>query len=218
MRLGGRLREVHGGLSGSTAMARILSFASRVGAQADTGYSTLDLPRARSDWEAVRDEVFQPADWFRQSSAQLTESQTAKPPPIDRRLVASLKKTARDLKLLILKGRPEAEAFGEPYVDAPERSAELRRLGQRWNRWGRNWSEQLDRLGRDFPAQPPFDGDSRLLSAYNELSRAFQHLRALPYGANDSGIPFKQRRISLFEQAQHAIKEAERILSELERS
>lgn len=215
MQLGARFRDQAPGLKTSRAMARILSFASRTGAEADAGYSTLDLPSTRQRWEELRHDIFEPADWFRQSSDQLTQAQTPQPPKVDRRLVSAMQKLARDLEVLIVKGRPEAKAIGEPYVDAPERSAEMRRLGQQWDRWSRQWIRQLDRTGSRFPAQPPLDGDSRLLSAYNYLGAAMQHLRAIPYGANDSGITFRARRMSLFDQAQIAIDQAQKTLDEI---
>ena len=215
MQLGTGLRDQSAGLNPSRAMTRILSFASRAGAEGDTGYSTLDLPRTRQGWESLRNDIFQSADWFRQSSQQLTEAQTRQPPKVDRMLVSTMQKTARDLGLLIVKGRPEAKSFGEPYVDAPERSAELRRLGQQWNQWSRQWFRQLDRVGSRFPAQPPLDGDPRLLNVYNYLGAAMQHLRAIPYGANDSGITFRARRMSLFDQAQIAIDQAQETLSKI---
>ncbi|MEE8585587.1 MAG: hypothetical protein V3T83_12120 [Acidobacteriota bacterium] len=215
LQLGTGLRDQSAGLKTSGAMTRILAFASRTGAEGDAGYSTLDLPRTRQRWERLRNDIFLSADWFRQSTQQLTEAQTRQPPQVDRMLLSTMQKAARDLELLIVKGRPEAKSFGEPYVDAPERSAELRRLGQQWNRWSRRWIRQLDRIGSRFPAQPPLDGDPRLLNAYNRLGEAMRHLSAIPYGANDSGITFRARRMSLFEQAQHAIDQAQDTLSKI---
>lgn len=216
MDLAAGMRSAGPGPGVSRAMTRVTAYASRVGAEADAGYTTLDLPGARQRWEALRGEVFLAADWFRTSGPELTDAQTRKPPPLDRRLLSALKDSARDMELLIVKGRPEADAFGEPYVDAPENSAQLRQLGRQWNRWSRDWSAQLDRLGRRFPAQPPLDGDARLLNVYNLLTRAMQSLRSLPHGANDSGIPFRARRKSLFDQAQSAIDQAQAVLAELD--
>jgi len=49
----------------TVAGQQLLDLAGEIGGRADVGYATPDMPALRRRWETVRDEVFQPAGWFR---------------------------------------------------------------------------------------------------------------------------------------------------------
>lgn len=215
-KLSARIQEFEKGLSGMfhNSSMKIFAFAGSVGLEEDAGYTLMSLEATRHRWEKVRGEVFQTAPWFRSSAASLDQEQKPKPPEIDPEMVATLRSFASDLQLLIVKGRPEAEAIGEPYVDAAERSVEMRRLGQQWNRWARAWMDDLDRLGSRMPPVP-LDADERVLQAYNDLTQAMNALHAAAHSANDSGIPFRNRRTSNFDLANTLAQQAAAVLDDL---
>ncbi len=201
---------------GRAVSTELLFLSGRISSEADSGYSVMNLQRARSSWEEIRAQHFSEAAWFQHSTSQTDQAQTRPEPKADPGIVRSLQRCASDMELLITGSRSEIEAFGEPYVDAAEGSAELSRLVNRWNVWSRRWSEDVDRIGSRMPAQVPFDGPSELLSAYNDLSRSLNSLQVLPIGANDSGMPFKGLRQSRLEQAEIGIRQARQSLSELD--
>ena len=67
LQLGTQLLRAPNRLQGQRAGREVTTFSNRIGQQADVGYATPDLPRARADWEQVRGRVFRDAPWFRSS-------------------------------------------------------------------------------------------------------------------------------------------------------
>ena len=215
VKLGHRVSEGQPRLLAIEVSREVIFLAARIGGEADAGYSVLDLHSARSRWEQLRDERFVRTNWFRSSSESIDRVQTPEPPKRDPRIIAAMENVASDLDGLVAQGRSQAMAFGEPYVDAPERSRALGRLVDRWSAWSRGWSEDVRRVGIRLPAQPPLDADSRVLQAYNDLGAALASLYSVPVSANDSGIPFKQQRRNRLETAQHHVDAARISLSAL---
>lgn len=65
VQLGTALLRAPNRLQGQRAGRDVMAFGNRIGQEADVGYATADLRRAREDWERVRGKLFQPAAWFR---------------------------------------------------------------------------------------------------------------------------------------------------------
>jgi hypothetical protein len=191
------------------AFGRLFDYAGRVGARADVGYSTADIPQLRSEWAEVRDRVFRSADWFNQSSPELTAAQTRTVPVADPRVVRELERAARGVERLILRGKRKALSFPEASVDAGLHTRDAIAATRGWNAWSREWSKEVDVAGSDLPAHPGFDTDASLTMAFQELSQALGDLRNVTFSAaSTSNIPFMYERKRHFESAGHHVEQA----------
>jgi hypothetical protein len=201
------------------AARAILKFSSQLAGQLgsghDSGAATFDISFARRHWQTIRDSHFEPAGWFHQFGARRSDAGSAAP-PIDTAVVDRLHQVAAEIEVLISEGRPVAEGFGEPFVDAPARSRQLDVLVREWKNWASKWSARVHRVGNGLPKQPASDSDVRLLKAYDNLNSALQQLAAIPNPANESGVPFRSARRTRFDRASLLSKESQELLSVLQ--
>jgi hypothetical protein len=109
----------------------IAFWVSRFGGELDSGYKILDLSRARSEWEAMRGELFGPALWFRKADTSLIKNQTPAPPAVNRESPRKLQGVEADLRRLIKIGRNESFAIGE--VLSEVETSEVRDSRRKWN-------------------------------------------------------------------------------------
>lgn len=195
------------------AAAGLLNWSSRLGAEEDVGYGTLDLASTRAEWERLRDRVFDDASWFRHSGPQLDAQQKPVSKTVDPEEVRSLAACARRVDGLITEGRRTSREIGELSGDYV--GPEGRQVLARWKSWSRQWSDDIDRLARSLPPRPAMDDSLGLVMAHQELSAAVQELRMVTYGANDTGVPFRSERENRFESATLHLAQANQRLENL---
>lgn len=156
----------------------------------DVGYSSPDLSPLRERWEEVRMELFGPADWYRESTADVERAQAHPEPEIDPGRVYELSRVIDRLEDLIAVGRMECEELGEPVYEPGRVGYDGEVQIQQWNQFYRDWDERLSSAAEFLPPQPPLDGAADYLFAHQSVSRAFIELRLIPYGAGEWPTPF----------------------------
>jgi len=200
---------------GNPAGQRITALGSNIGSEADVGYASMDLPRARQRWEEVRNDVFQPADWFRGASADLAEAQTpaaVAQPVAPAALVSGLQTAASNVGFVIRTGRRTLQSYGEVGVDVPARTPEAQQLAQRFQAWSTSWTDQINNVRRTIPSLPP-NAERNAADAWQELDRATRELNEIPRTMNPYGVPSRAEREAHFANAEAMLENARRYLA-----
>ncbi|MBW2315308.1 MAG: hypothetical protein JRH10_14045 [Deltaproteobacteria bacterium] len=196
------------GLRGRQAGLLLMTFAGRVGARADSGYTLPSLVATRTEWEKVRAAVFRPAAWLRTAGADLDRIQEPPPPLPDPRADAVLTEAEAELRRLLLRGQREAERLGEPRYDPDRPAASDRAQIAAWHRFGERWRRQLgdamapvERLApRPHPSREPLRAE-----ALRSLEEAREMLRRIPDGAGMWPTPFRPAWEARFRAASSAL-------------
>ncbi len=211
--LGQEIRQQEASRRVVPAMSRLLAWSAALDAAQDVGYAPADLTRARSEWESLREQCFQPAAWFRTASPNLERAQTPPPPTVNRNTVRGLQKVARDMHHLIAVGRPAALRIGEITGDVV--TAETRRVENGWRRWRDDWLKKLQKVADSFPAHPGMSANPNVLLAYQAMGQALHELRIVTVPVNETGVPFIYQREANFRAAESHLREAEGYLDRL---
>jgi hypothetical protein len=208
--LGERLYTDLGPLRGREALVRLVDFAT--GVDTEAGYAAPDVQAARASWEALRGELFQPAPWFRATSAALVAAQRPAAPRASRAELGALEGFAAAIEQLAAGGRDALLRHGEQLVDAAEGSREERALVGRWTNYARDWDARVADLAREMPPAPALDGDPAVLFAHQELGRALQQLRLATTSTGEHAVPMKWWREQCLDAAAAHVAEARRRL------
>lgn len=209
-----RIRAGESRLAGQAGFVRLLAFAADVDAQEDAGYAAPDHGRPRSEWVALRAELFEPAPWLRLATPLAAEPQRRPEPTADPATIARLRTFVRLLSALVEDSRPELLRFGEQYVDVAEGSAAERRLAEDWNRYARRFGERLQDVARQAPPQPAWDGEPHVVAAHQRLGEALQRLRLATVAPGELALPDKAWRRESLDGAAALLDEARRELAQ----
>lgn len=188
----------------------IMSFGQRQASTDDVGYGVFDLSMAQSDWEAVRRDVFQDADWLHPSTGANGGSQNRMvTASMDPGTVLLLRDMATGLENAMRFGRQQAMRVGE--LSGDRRSAEARRTQESWESVRRPMTTSLQAT----VSRLPNDGrlmNSEARSAHQLLDQAADRMASL-LSYND--VPSRSVRESAFDAAESYINEAKRYLAQL---
>jgi len=186
----------------------LLFLAAHADATGEGGYALPDLSQTRRSWERYRDDVFGEADWFRTDSPGVAEAQKPKLPTVDPGQVYDLVRVIERLDDLIEEGEATCEDLGEPEYEPGYEGPEGRAQIAAWNAFYRDWDERLNDMARYLPPQPPFDGDTEYLMAYQEVTGAMNELRFVATGTGDWATPFAYQWDSRFRAARAGLESA----------
>lgn len=192
---------------------RLVAWTAALEAQSDVGYAPPDLRRSRAEWERLRAESFQTADWFKTASSEVVQGQEPLPLEINRRTILALKKIASDIHHLISVGRPESKEIGEIVGDV--RTAQSHRVETRWRRWRDDWLKRVEKVGESFPPHPGMSANPNVVMAYQAMDRALHHLRIVTVAVNQVGVPFLHQREANFRAAETGLQQAESYLARI---
>ncbi len=131
-----------------------------------------DIQRARAQWLRIRQQRFQPADWYSRPAADGVERTTIS--------ATDYSDVASSLRALIEDGLAEVEALNDPAAAADGDPAE------RWRVFAGDWQEQLDSLQSRVPARPDSQADGGMLAAFQDLEQGMRQARTL---ASSTGLP-----------------------------
>jgi hypothetical protein len=193
--------------------ATLMFLSARADAAGDGGYAAPDLRATRDAWEKTRLELFGAADWFRSSSPGLATAQTRVVPTPSEGQLYELTRMMDRIDDLIRDGSRECADLGEPDYEPGYEGAEGRAQIGRWRRFARDWDDKLDYAASFMPAQPPFDGDSDFLFAYQDVGYALSELRLVAVGTGDWATPFDYQWQQRFESARAHVVSARARLS-----
>lgn len=198
---------------GGAAVMRILTWASSA-LEDEVGSPLADLSQARSGWEEVRSQTFEPVPWF--GVAAVPEAAQSSPSAeVSRSVVASLQTVSNDIFHLIRVGRLESDAIGEIVSDAKDDPAVLE-TRRKWNEWRREWASQVQRAAKRMPPPPSMSSNINLLLAYQKTIAALNDLSLVPVSGGDEPVPYLYQRRSRFETAEREAAEAETRLKALD--
>jgi len=186
----------------------IMSLASHSSMVSETGYGLRDMGFLRSGWEDVRQQVFQPVDWFETTKKGSATSPSPHSPPVSMGEVKSFQLVLDRVEILIEKGRWEVEELGEPIYELEQIGPEGLEQIQRWQRWSREWSERLEASLTGLSVTSPGADESDLFYAHQSLERAVQNLRTVPMGSDSWPTPHRYLWEQRFATAERAIAEA----------
>ncbi|MBD3220791.1 hypothetical protein GF314_06075 [bacterium] len=212
----------------------IIWLGQRVAAAGDVGYALPDLVEIRHEWEALRNEVFQPVAWFRgnpptaagegeaagaevaarRASAQATtaaldEAQTpAAPAPITRFERRQYERMVDALARLSERGRRKCAALGEPDYDISVPTPRSEKHVARWFAWSREWENGLFDAWKEAPHAPGFQEQQDLQLAYQDLEKALRQLQLVPRGAGMWPTPFEHQWEQRFDLAESHLASA----------
>jgi hypothetical protein len=183
----------------------------------EAGFVASDLGPIRTEWETLRAELFQAADWLAKGDVGLASVQRAPVPSADRQDLQALEHVIDRLARLIDEGRQACEELGEPEYDAEMPGPSGRRHIASWNEWSDGWTERVDDAAVRLPSQPPWTGEREYSMAYQEVSSAIRELRLVPNGTGMWATPFRSQWEQRFATASHHLNEARRLLSDIVR-
>jgi len=199
------------GLRGRQAGLVLTSFAGRVGARADSGYTLPSIVGMRSEWETVRGIVFRDAAWMRSAGADLDRVQEPPPEPPDPRTDAVIAEAEEALRRLMVRGLREAERLGEPIYDPDLPSRSDRGQIQAWARFAERFRRQLDDAMAPVESLAPPPNPSReplRAEAIRSLREAQEMLRRVPNGAGMWPTPFRPAWEARFQAGSAALARA----------
>jgi hypothetical protein len=185
-------------------------------ADPDAGYGGVDLAATRRRWEAARATVFQDAPWFRTGGAALTQAQSPAPPTAPTGVVQDLGAAVSLFELTLRSARRSVMRMGEVGVDVTVGSPEHRELQERFNRWNRDFTDELNRVLQGMPALPS-GAESNLMMAHRELEQAVRYVAQLGMSAGSYGVPSVLTRESYFDAAEAMLQNTRRYLAQVRR-
>ncbi len=211
----------------------IIWLGQRVAAAGDVGYALPDLVEIRHDWEALRNEVFQPVAWFRGNlrvaaaggepagevttgvvsgqtpSQALDGAQTpAAPAPITRFERRQYQRMVEALARLSERGRRKCSALGEPDYDISVPTPRSEKHVARWFAWSREWESDLFDAWKEAPHAPGLEEQQDLQLAYQDLEQALRQLQLIPRGAGMWPTPFEHQWNRRFDLAESCLASA----------
>jgi Na+-transporting methylmalonyl-CoA/oxaloacetate decarboxylase gamma subunit len=178
--------------------------------------STLKAPEARA---ATTDSIFAAVAEEPTSARRATAPATAEPakPTIDFQLHSRLTSAINQGQALVNNGRRQAMRIAEADADAGLRTPQARAATQQWNSFVRSFGEEISRYGQTLSHAGSGVGfDNPAYMVYQELTFMLNELNAVGVNpASTTNIPMRYMRESRFDQAQHRLDEAQRMLREL---
>ncbi|MCP4005457.1 MAG: hypothetical protein GY725_14790 [bacterium] len=204
----GRIEGTHFGRSAS---GKLLFFSAR----AETGSEDpliRDLTPIRKEWEKLRSQYFSRADWFRRAGTRSSRSSSSHPQarPED---LASVEAAVTRLERLVLRGRLEVVALGEPKYTLERIGAEGKTQINGWMEWTARWAQDVREATTDLPQYPGPKGPGDLVEVLEHVDMAVLYLERISLGEGSWATPFARQWEDRFARAEKSLRAARSVLS-----
>jgi hypothetical protein len=194
--------------------SEVLAYGQRMSTMEDVGYSTLDMTVVRSQWEEIRDRIFQDADWYQRSEAQVDGAESAAAVTNGLGYARALDDWAREVEALVRSASLDAMGMGE-LSDVRRGSAREAQLRRSWQTAAQSWSIRLQTANRQAPMRPRMGGDPNAVMAYQQLEGASRSIEQLISSGGNS-VPPKSYRQRILDRAQQQVQQARRYLAQVQ--
>jgi hypothetical protein len=180
-------------------------------AQADVGeagYALPDIAQLRADWESLRSQRFDDAEWFHESTPALEEAQLVATPEIDPSTIEDLRSGIDAIEKLGQEGRRKCDELGEPFYDFERPGAEGDAHIAAWNAFAREWEDDVSRAASLLPSPPSWDADPNLIAAYQDVTNALRELRHASMGSGTWPVPYEGEWSARFDEAERLLRQS----------
>jgi hypothetical protein len=184
-RLASAVRDTVGGVDGARIGRQILVYAEEIKRRDASGFSTLDLPSARTNWIQLRNRLFSKANWMDGVSDSDRRMVVRRADANKPAYAVGLRQFGDRLADLVSDGRSEVGWIRGRAVDIDEGSPEAALLRDQWAEWTKEWDRRVDTMAAAMPSPPAVGGPESVTVAYTALARAVQDLRLISMSAGD---------------------------------
>jgi hypothetical protein len=189
----------------------VSNFATLVGRQMDAPYKRPDWNEWREQWEKLRKEYFEVAEWYatHDPSAPAYTVVSAPVAVADRATVSRLRDFSGDVQAAIQKGRARGLEIPDPTQTELASNPVPSRSTQAWRDWEAAWIAEVDLLSTRHREIPASTADSGILLARGELTAALDDLRRVTVdGSSAFAYPQKYHRRQYFDSAMVRVQRA----------
>lgn len=134
-------------------------------------------------------------------------------PTVDPAMIDDLVRAIATIEALSDEGRRACDELGEPFYDFERPGAAGEAHIETWNRFAREWDDDVTEAATRLPAPPAWDADVDVTTSYQEVANALQQLRHATIGSGTWPVPTKGEWSARFDEANRLLEASRARLS-----